>query len=349
MKKNIDIVSKSNFWFSISGSLVVLAIVALLAFGLNFGIDFTGGSLLEVQYGAGQRPEVQAVKDSLADVKSLTVQPTDNNGLILRFQDTEEGLHQSVLEKLQALTVELGVEGTAEESAATISPITIEGDAGQAAISLEGLTTADGTPIAINTETASAPAGFEELRFEAVGPAVGTELRTKAVYSLILVLGAIILYVAWAFRKVSKPVASWKYGLASIVALFHDVIITLGVFAVLGRFWGVEINSAFVAAILMVLGYSVNDTIVVFDRVRENLPKSELDFAGTVNRSLNQTFARSLNTSITTLLVLLSIVVLGGVSIRYFALALFIGVFFGTFSSIFLASPLLVWFEKLKK
>ncbi|MFH1412918.1 MAG: protein translocase subunit SecF, partial [bacterium] len=159
----------------------------------------------------------------------------------------------------------------------------------------------------------------------------------------------IILYVAWAFRKVSKPVASWKYGLAAIFALFHDVIIVVGLFSILGRFFAVEVNTAFVAALLMVLGYSVNDTIVVFDRVRENLPKSDLDFEGTVNYSINQTITRSINTSVTTLLVLLSIIILGGDTIRYFALALFAGAFIGTYSSIFLASPLLVWFEKIKK
>ena len=188
---------------------------------------------------------------------------------------------------------------------------------------------------------------IEELRFDSVGPTIGQELKNKSVTAFIIVLIAIVLYIAWAFRKVSKPVASWKYGLSAIIALFHDVIIVLGVFAVLGEFYGVEINSAFVAAILTVLGYSVNDTIVVFDRVRENLPKSDDDFEGTVNTSVNNTITRSINTSVTTLIVLLSILIFGGSSIKDFVLALSIGVFIGTYSSIFLASPVLVLWEKM--
>ncbi len=166
---------------------------------------------------------------------------------------------------------------------------------------------------------------------------------------MIIVLAIIILYIALAFQKVSKPVASWKYGLSAIVALFHDILITLGIFSILGHFYGIEINIPFVAAILTVLGYSVNDTIVVFDRIRENLPKSELDFENTVNVSVNQTITRSINTSLTTLLVLLSILFWGGETIRDFVLALSIGVFIGTYSSIFLASPMLVVWEKLKR
>ena len=172
----------------------------------------------------------------------------------------------------------------------------------------------------------------------------------KKIYILILlILVIIIIYIALAFKKVSKPIASWKYGIAAIVALFHDVLITLGVFAILGRFLGVEVNTPFVAAILTVLGYSVNDTIVVFDRIRENLPRSEEDFEGTVNTSINQTLTRSINTSLTTLLVLLSILFWGGNTIRDFVLALSIGVFIGTYSSIFVASPLLVIWEKTRK
>ena len=156
----------------------------------------------------------------------------------------------------------------------------------------------------------------------------------------------IIFYIAYAFRKVSKPLPSWKYGLAGILALAHDVPMVVGVFAVLGHFGGVEVNTPFIAALLTVLGFSIHDTIVVFDRVRENLPKSRENFEETVNMSVNQTLVRSINTSVTVLLVLLSILVFGGESVRYFALALFMGIFFGTYSSIFLASPLLVIFEK---
>jgi len=191
--------------------------------------------------------------------------------------------------------------------------------------------------------------GLEELRFDSVGPSIGAELKRKAIYAIFFVLIAILFYITYAFRKVSKPIASWKYGSAAIIAMFHDAIITMGVFAVLGKFYGVEINTPFVAAILTVIGYSVHDTIVVFDRIRENLPRSDEDFEGTVNLSLNQTMVRSINTSLTVIFVLLAIIIFGGSSIRTFALALTVGIFIGTYSSIFVASPLLVIWEKFRK
>ncbi|HUT21792.1 MAG TPA: protein translocase subunit SecF [Candidatus Bipolaricaulota bacterium] len=188
----------------------------------------------------------------------------------------------------------------------------------------------------------------EELRFESIGPSIGAELQKKAVLAVLLVLVAIVLYIAWAFRKVSWPIASWKYGVIAIIALFHDILITLGVFSVLGHFANIEVGLPFVAALLTILGYSVNDTIVVFDRVRENLAKfGKSDFEKLVNDSVNSTFVRSLNTSMTTLLVLLVIFIFGGMSIKYFALALMIGILSGTYSSIFIASPLLVVWQKL--
>jgi len=190
----------------------------------------------------------------------------------------------------------------------------------------------------------------QEERFDSIGAAIGSELKTKAVYSIILVSICIILYVAWAFRKVSWPVASWKYGLIAVVALLHDVTITAGVFAVLGKFAGIEVDLPFIAALLTILGYSVNDTIIIFDRIRENLgrfPKS--DFGEVVNRSLNETMARSINTTLTTLLAIVTVLIFGGASISSFALALTIGIFLGAYSSIFVASPLLVVWEKMNR
>lgn len=170
------------------------------------------------------------------------------------------------------------------------------------------------------------------------------ESRSKAIQAVILAAIGIAAYIAWAFRQVSYPVTSWKYGLSAIIALLHDILITVGVFSVLGKYYGVEINIPFIAALLTILGYSVNDTIVVFDRVRENLLRAgaKRDFEETVNKSINETLARSINTSMTVILVLVAIVLLGGASIKYFALALLIGVFFGTYSSVFVASALLV-------
>jgi len=193
---------------------------------------------------------------------------------------------------------------------------------------------------------------LEEKRFESIGPTIGAELRKKALWSILLTIIAILFYVAWAFRKISFPIKSYRYGIIAIIALSHDVIIVMGVFSFLGHFHGIEIGAPFIAALLTILGYSVNDTIVVFDRIRENLlsfkSKNE-KFSDTIGRSIDQTITRSINTSVTTLLVLFAIFLFGGLSIKYFALALIIGMISGTYSSIFIASPLLVVWEKRKR
>ncbi|MBI2038070.1 MAG: protein translocase subunit SecF [Candidatus Magasanikbacteria bacterium] len=182
-----------------------------------------------------------------------------------------------------------------------------------------------------------------EDRFETIGPAISKQLKSRSLWAIIMVNLGIIGYVAYAFRKVSRPVASWKYGALAIVALFHDVLLVMGVFSFLGRFYGIEVDTAFVVAILTVLGYSVNDTIVVYDRIRENLLRHSADsFAEVVNIGLNQTLMRSINTTFKTMLPLFALFFLGGFSIHYFALALLIGIASGAYSSVFIASPLLV-------
>ncbi|MEY2640665.1 MAG: hypothetical protein RL150_58 [Candidatus Parcubacteria bacterium] len=205
--------------------------------------------------------------------------------------------------------------------------------------------------------TLSAAAGQEvrEDRFTTVGPTLGRELYVKSGVALLLVLIAIVLYVAYVFRKVSKPVSSWLYGHATIIALAHDIVVTLGVFSLLGLLIGTEIDTLFVTALLVVLGYSVNDSIVVLDRVRENLAQQEeqergRQFAQTVGRSIKETLGRSFNTSFTTLLALLALAVFGADATRSFAIALLVGIGFGTYSSIAVASALLVsFFEGQKK
>ena len=190
----------------------------------------------------------------------------------------------------------------------------------------------------------------KEERFETIGASVSQQLRQRALWAILLVSLGIIAYVAYAFRKVSRPVASWKYGLLAVIALIHDLLLVMGVFAVLGHFRGVEVDTAFVVALLTVLGYSVNDTIVVFDRVRENLLRHRSDnFAETVNIGLNQTLMRSLNTTLTTLFPLFTLFFLGGSTIHNFVLALLIGIASGAYSSIFIASPLLVLVEKWQR
>jgi len=192
--------------------------------------------------------------------------------------------------------------------------------------------------------------GGKEIRFDSIGPVIGKELKKKSITAMILVIVMIVLYIAFAFRKVSQPVNSFYYGLMAVVALVHDITLPAGVFAVLGHYYGVEVDTLFVTALLTVLGFSVHDTIVVFDRIRENLRNNgnKNDFETVVGASVNQTISRSINTSLTVILVLLAIFFLGGESTKYFSLALLIGVAIGTYSSIFLASPLLVTLQKLK-
>lgn len=291
------IIQNRKIFLSLSTLAIIGSILALIFWGLNFGVDFTGGSLMEVKFDNYQ-PTVTEIQDSLkeANLHNLTIQPTQDSA-ILRFKEDTENVHQAVLDGLQNL---------AKDKQTTVT----------------------------------------ELQFDSVGPSIGQELKSKSFNSTFIVLLAIIIYISLAFRKVSRPVASWKYGVTAIIALIHDVLFTLGVFSVLGHFYGVEINTPFIAAILTVLGYSVSDTIVVFDRIRENLPKSQEDFENTLNRSINQTLVRSINTSFSSILALVAILFFGGSTIKDFALALVVGIFIGTYSSIFIASPILVVWEK---
>jgi preprotein translocase subunit SecF len=188
---------------------------------------------------------------------------------------------------------------------------------------------------------------LEEKNFNSIGPSVGRELTRKAIIAIVLVSLGIILFIAFAFRKVSRPVSSWKYGLMAVVSLLHDVIIPIGLFTLLSYFYGAEVDTLFVVAALTILGLSVSDTIVIFDRIRENLKnKTGISFSETVGKSLDQSYMRSIFTSLTVIIVLLSLFFFGPESTKYFALMLTAGMFFGTYSSIFLASPLLVLVEE---
>lgn len=293
------VIRNRNIFFLISGIIITICIAALAFWGLDVGIDFTGGSIIEVTY-TEEVPSTQAVQNRLNALDlggGVSVRPTEESGFFIRTPFLDAQGHESTLD----------------------------------ALSFEG--------------------EFEvrENRFSSVGPAIGQELRTKAIWGIGLVILAIILFITFAFRKVSEPVSSWKYGVISIIALVHDILVPVGVFAVIGEFGTAEVDVLFVMALLAILGYSVNDTIVVFDRVRENLKlneetKTREPFGETVGRSLNQTYARSLNTSVTTGLVLLALYFFGGASTELFALTLLVGVIAGSYSSLFLASPLLVSF-----
>lgn len=191
----------------------------------------------------------------------------------------------------------------------------------------------------------------KEKSFETVGPSIGRETESNALKAVLIASIAITLYIAFAFREVSKPVASWKFGVCAIAALLHDVLVVVGIFAILGHFFGAEVDSLFITALLTIMGFSVHDTIVVFDRIRENLKKNiGLSFGTIVNNSILETLNRSLNTSLTVVLVLLIMLIFGGESIRWFIVALLLGIISGTYSSIFNASQLLVvWHDWDKK
>ncbi len=192
---------------------------------------------------------------------------------------------------------------------------------------------------------------IREDEFSNVGPTVGSETTTNAILGIVVASLLIVLYIAWSFRHVPKPASSWRFGVCAVIALLHDALVLLGVFSLLGHFFGVEVDSLFVTAILTVIGFSVHDTIVVFDRIRENLTRmGASDFPGVVNASILQTLTRSLNTSMTVILVLLALLLFGGESTRWFVAALLIGIVSGTYSSIFNAAPLLVaWDERVRK
>lgn len=311
----IKIIQKRKTYFIISSILVVASIVALSIWGLNLGIDFTGGSLLEISVDSTVEANAQEIssfiQENIPEIGDVRVQPTEN-GFLIRMRDLDETNHQLVLTALR-------------------NKLALKDDNGE--IDVESF----GTVI-------------EEKRFESIGPIIGQELKNKTMWAIGIALLVIVLFIAWSFRKVSKPVQSWKYGIGAIVALTHDVLIVTGVFAVLGHFAGVEVGILFVTALLTILGYSVNDTIVVYDRTRENLIYNPQDtFENTVNKSVNETIGRSINTSLTTLLVLMALYILGGATIQNFVLTLMIGVVLGTYSSIFVASPLLVVWQKIKK
>lgn len=186
--------------------------------------------------------------------------------------------------------------------------------------------------------------GIEPLDFWSVSPTISEELRSKAFWAIGLVLAAISLYITFAFRKVSKPISSWKYGLITLMTLTHDVVLPAGLFALLGYLYGINIDTNFIVALLVVMGFSVHDTIVVFDRIRERLliSQGKRDLEELVDESIESTFARSVNTSLTLIFVLLAIYFWGPLSLKYFILAILVGTIAGTYSSIFVASPLLL-------
>ncbi|MDP9249148.1 MAG: protein translocase subunit SecF [bacterium] len=303
------ILKYKKIFLSISAALVAVSLIFIFTFGITVGLDFRGGTLMEVAYNTSERPSQELLNPKLEslDLGNVLLQPTGEKGYIIKTRSLTSEEHQKVLEIL---------------SGGEDNPVT-------------------------------------EVSYNSVGPAVGRELTRKAIVSMVLVSLTIICFIAFAFRKVSKSsttaanhgVPSWKYGIISIITLLHDVIIPTGIFALLSQYRGAELDTLFVVAVLTILGLSLSDTIVIFDRVRENIRKNneentKLGFKEIVGKSLEQSFMRSLATSLAVTLVLLVIWLTGPVSTRYFALMLTAGMFFGTYSSLFLASPMLVLAEE---
>lgn len=273
------------------------SLALLIVWGIKPGIDFTGGSILELEY-SDSRPAGDEIAQKLTDLGLglFTVQPVRERNVIIKAGQIGEETHQAVLNALK------------ENQA------------------------------------------FEEKRFESVGSVIGQELQQKTVMLILASLLAIVLYIALAFRRVQRPLHSWQYGIVCLFTLFHDIMIPLGVLAVLGKFYGIQVTIPIIAAILTILGYSINNAVVVFDRIRENLSKRVGNtFKETVNESINQILTRCLSTSLTTLLPLFAIFFWGGETLKYFALTLIIGLAAGFFSSIFLTSPILVYWSAWRR
>ena len=296
-------IKHSKKYFSISGLLVIASLLLMFTIGFNPGIDFTGGSLMQLDF------EAEANKEQIAE-------------------NIEKAATTLELELGEIQVLE------SEENSFVVKTKQIDPDKYATLVS------------AIQTDLPE----FTISRFNSIGPTIGKSLQSRAIQAIILAIIMIIAYITFAFRKVPKSVRPWKFGVAAIVALVHDVVIVTGVFVILGYTMGVEINALYITAMLTVFGYSVNDTIVVLDRFRENLmqKRSNQNLADVANRSVSETMARSINTSVSTLIALIAILIWGSESIFFFILALSLGTFVGTYSSLFIATPLIVKWNKKK-
>lgn len=289
----IDIVKRRYLYFGISLLVIIPGMIALWIWGLPLGIDFKGGSMLDIRFNTGTVPQPAVVaalyaKNGFSD---SIVQTSGQNGLIIRSSDMSDAQRNQLVSQMEA---------------------------------------SFGTKITVN-------------RFESVGPSVGQEVAKRAAGAVGLAALGILIYITLAFRGVSN---AYRYGVAAIIAMLHDVLVVLGVEAILAHFLHWEVDSLFLTALLTVIGFSVHDTIVVFDRIRENLNiYRKLPYETVVNHSIVQTLVRSINTQLTVMLTLFVLALFGGITIRHFVIILLVGVFSGTYSSIFNASQILVVWE----
>jgi preprotein translocase SecF subunit/protein-export membrane protein SecD len=330
--KPFEFIKKSKLWLAISGTLVGISLIGFIAFGLNLGIDFKGGSLMQFKFTEAVTKDkiASGLKEASVAVNNAPQEATENTppSTVSPSTTTDKALIAP------------------EETKLNLSTITVlESGKDNYIIKTNYITSVNHEKLI--TELQSKLPKFTESRFTSIGPVVGQTLFNKAIMAIIAAILLIVLYLSFAFRKVPKSVGPWRFGTCAIIAMIHDIAITSGIFIFLGKFMGVEIDALFITAMLTVFGYSVNDTIVVYDRIREKLLNDSGEaFEITANKALNETFVRSINTSMTAVLALVAVLIFGNSSIFFFVLALTIGIIVGTYSSIFVATPLLVYWNK---
>jgi len=289
----MNLIKPRKWWYIISLIIITPGIISLILFGLKPSIDFTGGTLIEIE-GTKDRAKIEALAKN-NHFENLVVAETDG-GYSLRSKPITEESHKKFKEGLVSVS------------------------------------------------------GAKEVRVETVGPSVSREITNRAFISIALASFLIVVYLAYAFRKVPKPAKSLEFGITAVIALLHDTLVLLGVFSLLGHFFGIEVDPLFITAVLTVIGFSVHDTIIIYDRIRENLIKGEPGtFEWVVNKSIIERLPRTFSTSALVWIMLLVLYIFGGETIKFFVLALVIGIFSGTYSSIFNASPLLVTWQNFKQ
>lgn len=316
-----NIIGKKWWYFIFSGIIIIPGIVSLILWGIKPSIDFTGGTLLEIQNSKFKVSRSSGIHDAVDSQSSQTASGQSSKDEVRKIIEKEN--------------IEVGSINQSGEDTYLLRLKPIDNVQHQ---KLQG-------------ELKKQFGEINENRFETVGPTIGSETTQNAAKAVLIASVAIVLYVAWAFRQIPKPYSSFKFGICAVAALLHDILVVVGLFSLFGHFYKVEVDSLFITALLTVMGFSVHDTIVVFDRIRENLRKmAGEDFALIVNESIVQTLARSLSTSLTVIFTLFALLLFGGESIRWFIVALLIGITSGTYSSIFNAAPLLVvWEERSSK
>lgn len=292
----MNILGTRKIWFTFSVMLLLVGIFSIIVFGYRTGIDFAGGTILELKVSEAKTVSIdsrQIIIDAYKQTVNMdiAVQTVEADRYFVRSNQISNEQKNNILTYLQQNFKQV-----------------------------------------------------EELRFESVDPTIGADVVRKAVLALIVAIIAILLYLAYAFRRVPKELGSWRFGTAAILATVHDILILLGLYAIIGKFFGAEVDGMFITSLLTLVGFSTHDTIVTFDRIRENLRRrAGEDLKQIVNDSIIETIVRSISTSFTLLLVLIAMFFFGGATLKFFTLSLMIGVFFGTYSSIFIASPLLLW------